>query len=146
MEKNNEIEKVILIYCHWNRWTKVVRDKYDLFFLWTESVNGKTFIAVHQSNMLELNRIRAEAGCICWVHYSDVIMSAMASQITGVSIDYSTVSSGADHKKHQSPASLAFVRRIHRWPVNSPHKGPVTRKMFTFDDVIMPDPFFGIVS
>ena len=40
-------------------------------------------------------------------------------------------------RKHQSSASLAFVRRIHRRPVNSPHKGPVTRKMFPFDDVIM---------
>ena len=49
----------------------------------------------------------------------------------------STVCSGADQRKHQSSASLAFVRGIHRWPVNSPHKGPVTRKMFPFDDVIM---------
>ena len=40
-------------------------------------------------------------------------------------------------KKTSSSASLAFVRRIHRWPVNSLHKGPVTRKMFPFDDVIM---------
>ena len=39
--------------------------------------------------------------------------------------------------KHQSPASLAFVWGIHRGPVNSPHKWPVTRKMFPFDDVIM---------
>ena len=38
---------------------------------------------------------------------------------------------------HQSSASLAFVRGIHMWPVNSPHKGSVTRKMFPFDDVIM---------
>ena len=44
---------------------------------------------------------------------------------------------GADQRKHQSSASLALVRGIHRWPVNSPHKGPVTRKMFPFDDVIM---------
>ena len=65
-------------------------------------------------------------------HYSDVIMNAMASQITGVSLVYSTVCSGADQRKHQSSASLAFVRGIHRWPVNSPHKGPVTRKMFPF--------------
>ena len=43
---------------------------------------------------------------------------------------------GADQRKHQSSASLAFVLGIHRWPVNSPHKGPVTRKMFPFDDVI----------
>ena len=42
-------------------------------------------------------------------------------------------------EKHQRSASLAFVRGIHRWPVNSPHKWPVTRKMFPFDDVIMLD-------
>ena len=70
-------------------------------------------------------------------HYSDVIMSAMTSQITSLTIVYSTVYSGADQRKHQSSASLAFVRGIHRWPVNSPHKGPVTRKLFPFDDVIM---------
>ena len=70
-------------------------------------------------------------------HYIDVIMSAMASQITGVSTACTTVYSGADQRKHQSSATLAFVRGIHRWPVNSPHKGPVTRKMFPFDDVIM---------
>ena len=40
-------------------------------------------------------------------------------------------------KKHQSSVSLAYVRGIHRWPVNSPHKGPVTRKIFPFDDVII---------
>ena len=64
-------------------------------------------------------------------------MSAKASQITGVSIVYLTVSSGADQIKHQSFASLAFVRGIHRYQENSPHKGPVTRKMFPFDDGIM---------
>ena len=70
-------------------------------------------------------------------HYSDVMMSAMASQITSVSIVCSIVHSGADQIKHQSSASLAFVRGIRRSPVNSPHKGPVTRKMFPIDDVIM---------
>ena len=45
-------------------------------------------------------------------------------------IVYSTVHACGDQRKHQSSASLAFVRGIHRWPVNSPHKGPVTRKMF----------------
>ena len=64
-------------------------------------------------------------------------MGAMASQITSLTIVYSTVYSGTDQRKHQSSASLAYVRRIHRWPVNSPHKWPVTRKMFPFDDVIM---------
>ena len=51
--------------------------------------------------------------------------------------EHSVVYSDADQSKHQSSASLAFVRGIHRWPVNSPHKGPVARKMFQFDDVIM---------
>ena len=71
------------------------------------------------------------------LHYSDVIMATMASQITSLTIVYSTAYSGADQRKHQSSASLAFVRGIHRWLVNSPHKRPVTRKMFPFDAVIM---------
>ena len=70
-------------------------------------------------------------------HYDDVIMSAIASQITSLTIVYSTVYPGADQSKHQSSASLAFVWGIHRGPVNSPHKWPVTRTMFPFDDVIM---------
>ena len=59
------------------------------------------------------------------------------SQITGVSVVCSPVCLGADQRKHQSPASLAFVRGNHRSPMNSPHKGPVTRKVFPFDDVTM---------
>ena len=70
-------------------------------------------------------------------HYNDVIRSAMSSQITSLTIVYSTVYSGADQRKYQSSASLAFVGGIHRWPVNSPHKGPVTRTMFLCDDVIV---------
>ena len=53
------------------------------------------------------------------VHYSDVIMSAMVSQITVVSNVCSTVCSGANQPKHQSSTSLAFVRGIHRWPGNN---------------------------
>ena len=64
-------------------------------------------------------------------------MGTMVSQITRLPIVYSAVYSGVDQRKHQSSASLAFVRGIQRWPVNSPHKWPVTRKMFPFDDVIM---------
>ena len=70
-------------------------------------------------------------------HYCDVIRSTMASQITSLTIVYSTVYSGTDQRKHQSSVLLAFVRGIHQWPVNSPHKGPVTPKTFPFDDVIM---------
>ena len=56
-------------------------------------------------------------------HYGDVIMGAIASQISSLAIVYSAFYSGADQRK--------------RGPVNSPHKWPVTRKMFPFDDVIM---------
>ena len=70
-------------------------------------------------------------------HYDDVIMSAIGSQITSLTIVYSIVSSDADQRKHQSSTSLAFVWGIHRVPVNSPHKWPVTRKMCPYDDVIM---------
>ena len=71
------------------------------------------------------------------IHYIDVIMGGIASQIISLTIVYSSVYSDADQRKHQSSASLVFVRRIHRSPVNSPRKWPVTRKMFPFDDVIM---------
>ena len=64
-------------------------------------------------------------------------MGSMASRITSLTIVYSAFYSGAYQKKIQSSASLAFVRGIHRGPVNSPHKWPVMRKMFPFDDVIM---------
>ena len=66
----------------------------------------------------------------CFYHYSDVIMTTIASQITSFTIVYSIVYSDADQRKHQSSASLAFVWGIHRWPVNSQHKRPVTRKCF----------------
>ena len=64
-------------------------------------------------------------------------MGAITSQITSLTIVFSTIYSGTYKKNHQSSASLAFVRGIHRWPVNFPHKGPVTGKMFPFDDVLM---------
>ena len=71
------------------------------------------------------------------VHYGDVIMGAIASQINSLAIVYSTVYSDAHQRKHQSSASLAFVWGNHQGPVNSPHKWPVTWKMFPFDDVII---------
>ena len=78
----------------------------------------------------------------CWLmpthcrHYNDVIMGAIASQLNSLTIVYSIVYWVADQRKHQRSASLAFVWGIHRGPVNSPPKWPVTRKMFPFDDVI----------
>ena len=63
-------------------------------------------------------------------------MGTIVSQITSLTIVYSTIYSGAD-QKHKISASLAFVGGIHWWPVNSTNKWPVTRKMLSFDDVIM---------
>ena len=73
----------------------------------------------------------------CLYHCSDFIMSAMASQITIVSIVCSTACSCVYQRKHQSSASLAFARGINWSPVDSPHKGPVARNMFSIDDAIM---------
>ena len=87
--------------------------------------------------------VRVKSSWRMWVkidkiyHYGDVIMGIIASQITSLTIVYSTIYSGADQRKHQSSTSQAFVRWIHRGPVNSTHKWPVTRKMFPFDDVSM---------
>ena len=70
-------------------------------------------------------------------HYDDVIRSTIASQIISLTIVYSPVYSGVNQRKYQSSASQAFVRGIYRWPANSAHKGPVTQKMFPFDDVFL---------
>ena len=71
------------------------------------------------------------------LHNNEVIMGTTVSQITSLTIVYSIVYSCTDQRKYQSSASLVFVRGIHRWPVYSPHKWPVTRKIFPFDDVIV---------
>ena len=87
--------------------------------------NGRNYLFT-----LRLKLTHVSKGGPCFLcHYCDVIMGTMASQITSLTIVYSIVYSGADQRKHQSSASLG--------PVNSPHKWPVTRKMFPFDDVIM---------
>ena len=91
----------------------------------------------HQNSVTLCLGVPGRHGVKEWYYYCDVMMIAMASQITSASIVCSTVCSHVNQRKHQSSASLAFVRGIHRWPVNSPHKGPVTRKMFPFDDVII---------
>ena len=117
---------------HWNG---PVDNKSSLARLWLGAALNQwrpsllTYICV-----VRLPCVKSKTGSY---NYNDVIMSTMTFQITGASIVYSTVCSGADQRKHQSSASLAFVRGIHRWPVNSPHKAPVTRKMFPFDDVII---------
>ena len=70
------------------------------------------------TDTLDMHAITQDAGeANLKDHYNDVIMSVMASQITGILIIYSTVCSGPDQRKHQSSASLDPVRGIHRWPV-----------------------------
>ena len=108
-------------------------------------------------NLLEANELTHSGLSMTWIilgpgnglspvpgHYDDVIMGTIASQITSLTIVYSTVYSDTDQRKYQSSASLAFVRGIHRRPVNSPHKWPVTRKVFPFDDVIMPNHYLSL--
>ena len=82
---------------------------------------------------LQTPQIRKLYSTLPCPHHCDVLMGAIASQITSLTIVYSTVHSGPHQRKHQSSAPLAFVRGIHRRPVNSPRKW----KMFQFDDVIM---------
>ena len=84
----------------------------------------------------DLSSLDARTSAGTKMHYDDVIMSAMTSQITSLPIIYSFIQTQIK-KNIKSPASQAFVRGNHRSPVNSPHKGPETWKMFPFDDVIM---------
>ena len=90
-----------------------------------------------QTNLFLAKLILSLAPLLIHITLIDIIMSVMASQITGIYIVCSTVGSGADQRKHQSSTSLAIVQGIHRWLVNSLHKRLVTWKIFPFDDVIM---------
>ena len=94
--------------------------------------------------MLWRHNVLARSIVVPYTSYN-IMTSAMASQITGISIVCSTVGSVADQRQRQSSASLAFVGEIHRWPVNSPHRRQVTRKMFPFVDVIMHTGHLGLL-
>ena len=95
------------------------------------------YLLLAQRSSYEVYSTSQEVYTRCVLHNDDVIMGAIASQITSLTIVYSIVYSDADQRKHQSSALMAFVWGIHRGPVKSPHKWPVTQKMFPFDDVIM---------
>ena len=84
--------------------------------------NDINTVETPQGPHLPIEMSTSSTSIMVW-HYGDVIMGAIASQITSLTIVYSTVYSDADQRKHQSSASLAFVRGIH---CNVP-----------FDDVIM---------
>ena len=109
---------------------KVSSAKWRVFCLGLNELTYRYSVGYNHSSIAKLRLL------CCW-HYDDVIMTILASQITSLAVVYSIVYSGVNQRKHQSSASLAFVREIHRGPVNFPHKWPVTRKMFPFDDDIM---------
>ena len=95
-----ELYYIMQIQYHSAKHSNELCVNYDSMTLYT-----KTSVYIHKPNQAT------------WFHYNDVIMGAMASQITGLMVVYSTVYSGTDQRKHQSSASLALVRGIHRWPV-----------------------------
>ena len=134
-EKPTGYEKQIINRPWWTQWKKTPpppppSPAFPHPFTW----NNRHHISTYEQN---INFTFITCGSSRAAHYNDVIMGAVASRITSLTIVYSIVYSDADQRKHQSSASLAFVRGIHRGPVNSPHKWPVPRKMFPFDDVIM---------
>ena len=99
----------------WNEWCviEIIRDIFN-----TKSnivvVDDNTSInAFSGPDSYILNTVDRER-TICYYHYIDVIMTKMASQITSLAVVYLIVYSGADQRKHQNSASLAFVRGIHR--------------------------------
>ena len=120
----------------WSLWSLKQKGPHadKLVMDWTRNCQNENFVCSQWQRFHQNDDISESADLD---NNCDVIMSAMASQIASVSMVCSTVCSGADQRKHQSSASLAFLRGIHRWPVNSPHKGTVMRKMFPFHDVFM---------
>ena len=137
--------RVITIIRIWTcRWVAKANDCWDCYLAHPHQVTTVINFVIRwpsdiQIKWMEVTWLNCRVPVAIPVYYSDVIMGPMTSQITSLTIVYSTFYSSAYWRKHQSSASLAFVWGIHRKPVNSPHKWPVRRKMFSFDDVIMHD-------
>ena len=105
----------------------------DHLFVSLKAILIRATLASHCFRTLLICMPEGRVDCtLQWRH-----MGAMASQVTSLTIVYFTDYSGKDQRKYQSSAALVIVRGIQRWPVNSPHKWPVTQKMFPFDDVLM---------
>ena len=134
----SSLKNVCITGPRWVNWTRIRSATwYQGHTRWSGAHTMITRVVMKSYNLLFTSPISLAHIWKIGQHYNDVMMSVITSQITSLMIVYSTVYSGADPTKHQSSASLVFVRGIHRGPVNSPHKWPVTRKMFPFDDVIM---------
>ena len=115
----HKVDLFIEYTVQWSLWMCVLSRLSILFPLHSlEIVPIRTFLTALYSHHVVL-----------LLHYSDIIMSTMAPQITGVLSVCSAVCSGAYQRKHQSSVSLAFVRGIHRWPAASPYKRSVTSKL-----------------
>ena len=100
----------------------------------------KTLVGVskHRNTVFMLFESRSFSSAILWYLWKHTMVWKCIVMYFMLNKPFlSPVHSGADQRKYQSSASLAFVWGIHRWPVNSLHKWPVTRKMFPLDDVIM---------
>ena len=126
-----------ILSTQWISWTKMFLFHKQIFFkLFSVTMKWGCFLQWVLPELLSWYPAFESSHCNSF-HYSDVIMSMIASQITSLKIVYSTVYSDSDQRKHKSSMSLAFVGGIYWWPVNSPHKGPVTQKMFSVDVVIV---------
>ena len=120
--KNDVDGDIYMSYSSWTTWF----NNHDMNCCWDYFNSCISFRRICFACIMKSASMQSEDLYSVW-HYCDVIMGAVASQITSLTIVYSTVYSDADQRKHQSSTS----------PANSLHKGPVTRKMYPFDDVIM---------
>ena len=113
---------LVLIMNTWQWYEKYANRIRHLYRMHSWPISNNLCAVVGCDGRAEVQGISMKEKSVC--HYNDVIMNAMASQVTSFRVVYSTVHSDADQRKHQSFASLAFVRGIHRWPVDSPHERP----------------------
>ena len=121
-------------FCRWHFQIRFPKFEWNCTDIFKERINNnETLVQVMDGRRMAYRPVFIPV----MKHFNDVKMGAITSQITSLMIVFSTVYLDTDQRKHQSSASMASVRGIHRRPVNSPHKWPVTRKMFPFDDVIM---------
>ena len=111
----------------------IICTKYGKNPSWTVDATGRTLKVNGQTDRQTDRRTDRQTG---WIQYTPPNFVA-GGIITSLTIVYSTVYSGTDQRKHQSSTSLAFVQGTNRSPVNFLHNGPITWKMFPFDDVIM---------
>ena len=100
----------------WGCFFRRFRDHYDVIVMKTNPCHDVTMFYFRREFVFRYTLLLAPS------HYNGVIMGSIGSQITSLTVVYSAVYSGADQRKHQSSASLAFVWGIHRGPLNSPHK------------------------